>query len=117
MIHSDNRSVRGREVINYRQVEKKILDEILGKKVYDTRLRPPGHNNSVSGGDDMGATLVHVNIFVRKRCSGNKLYLNPQKVSIFWEQKPGQKCIQWEWVNPISNELHRFWEQTMLQIS
>ena len=83
MIHSDNRSVRGREVINYRQVEKKILDEILGKKVYDTRLRPPGHNNSVSGGDDMSATLVHVNIFVRKRCSGNKLYLNPKKYQTF----------------------------------
>ena len=33
-------------VINYRQTEKKILDEILGKNVYDSRLRPPGHNDS-----------------------------------------------------------------------
>ena len=47
--------------MNYRQVEKKILDEILGKEVYDTRLRPPGTNNSIS----TSATLVHVNIFVR----------------------------------------------------
>ena len=48
-------------VVNYRQVEKKILDEILSKKVYDTRLRPPGQNKSISS----SATLVHVNIFVR----------------------------------------------------
>ena len=47
--------------VSYRQVEKKILDEILSKKVYDTRLRPPGQNKSISS----SATLVHVNIFVR----------------------------------------------------
>ena len=51
-------------------MEKKILDEILGKKVYDTRLRPPGQNTSSGdhandGDTDTGATLVHVNIFVR----------------------------------------------------
>ena len=50
---------KARNVINYRQVEKKILDEILGVSVYDTRLRPPGQNKS------MTATLVYVNIFVR----------------------------------------------------
>ena len=48
-----------RKVVNYRQVEKRILDEILGAEVYDTRLRPPGQNKSVT------ATLVYVNIFVR----------------------------------------------------
>ena len=48
-----------RKVVNYRQVEKRILDEILGAEVYDTRLRPPGRNKSVT------ATLVYVNIFVR----------------------------------------------------
>ena len=47
--------------VSYRQVEKKILDEILSKKVYDTRLRPHGQNKSISS----SATLVHVNIFVR----------------------------------------------------
>ena len=52
---------RAQRKVNYRQVEKKILDEILGKEVYDTRLRPPGTNNSIS----TSATLVHVNIFVR----------------------------------------------------
>ena len=40
-------------------MEKKILDDILGSEVYDTRLRPPGLNESVT------ATLVYVNIFVR----------------------------------------------------
>ena len=50
---------RARKRINYRQVEKKILDQILGSEVYDTRLRPPGLNKSVT------ATLVYVNIFVR----------------------------------------------------
>ena len=33
-------------VINYRQAEKRILDEILGKNIYDSRLRPPGKNDS-----------------------------------------------------------------------
>ena len=50
---------KARNIINYRQVEKKILDDILGSEVYDTRLRPPGQNKSVT------ATLVYVNIFVR----------------------------------------------------
>ena len=49
-------------MVNYRQVEKKILDEILGAKVYDTRLRPQGHGEEGRSG---GATIVHVNIFVR----------------------------------------------------
>ena len=50
---------KAKNIINYRQIEKKILDEILGTEVYDTRLRPPGQNKSVT------ATLVYVNIFVR----------------------------------------------------
>ena len=53
---------RRRNNINYRQVEKRILDEILGRSVYDTRLRPPGQNMSMDG----GSTLVYVNIFVRE---------------------------------------------------
>ena len=53
---------RRRHNINYRQVEKRILDEILGRSVYDTRLRPPGQNMSMEG----GSTLVYVNIFVRE---------------------------------------------------
>ena len=57
--HSPRYRSKARNVINYRQVEKKILDEILGVSVYDTRLRPPGQNKS------MTATLVYVNIFVR----------------------------------------------------
>ena len=57
--HNTRYRSKARNIINYRQVEKKILDEILGAEVYDTRLRPPGQNKSVT------ATLVYVNIFVR----------------------------------------------------
>ena len=35
-----------RKVINYRQEEKKILDRIIEKKVYDTRMRPKGVNST-----------------------------------------------------------------------
>ena len=33
-------------VINYRQEEKKILDRIIRKDVYDTRMRPKGVNST-----------------------------------------------------------------------
>jgi len=46
-------------MINYREEEKKILDEILGKGVYDNRIRPSGSN----GTDD--ATLIMVDLYVR----------------------------------------------------
>ena len=32
--------------INYREEEKRILDEILGKGVYDNRIRPSGTNGT-----------------------------------------------------------------------
>ena len=31
---------------NTREVEKKILDDILGSKAYDPRIRPSGHNST-----------------------------------------------------------------------
>ena len=63
-------------MINYRQAEKRILDEILGKNIYDSRLRPPGKNDSCkillgiirsfSRRQFLAAaTFVFVNIFVR----------------------------------------------------
>jgi hypothetical protein len=36
--------------INYREEEKKILDEILGKGVYDNRIRPSGSNGTGENG-------------------------------------------------------------------
>ena len=33
-------------VINYREEEKKILDSILGREVYDNRIRPSGMNGT-----------------------------------------------------------------------
>jgi len=32
--------------VNYREEEKKILDSILGKQVYDNRIRPSGLNGT-----------------------------------------------------------------------
>jgi len=37
---------RGGAQINYREEEKKILDSILGKDIYDNRIRPSGHNGT-----------------------------------------------------------------------
>jgi len=44
---------------NYRQIEKDILDEVMGPKVYDPRIRPAGQNSTD------GPSLVYVNVFVR----------------------------------------------------
>ncbi|XP_057338654.1 glutamate-gated chloride channel isoform X7 [Microplitis mediator] len=45
--------------VNYREKEKEVLDDILGEKKYDARIRPSGEN-----GTD-GPTIVDVNIFLR----------------------------------------------------
>jgi len=44
---------------NYRQIEKDILDEVMGPKVYDPRIRPAGQNSTD------GPSMVYVNVFVR----------------------------------------------------
>ena len=46
-------------MVNYRQEEKKILDLILNKEVYDARMRPNGVNASD------GPTIVNVNLYFR----------------------------------------------------
>jgi len=46
-------------MVNYRQEEKKILDLILNKEVYDARMRPNGFNASE------GPTIVNVNLYFR----------------------------------------------------
>jgi len=45
-IRSLRQMIRGGVQINYREEEKKILDSILGKDVYDNRIRPSGHNGT-----------------------------------------------------------------------
>ncbi|XP_040565593.1 glutamate-gated chloride channel isoform X1 [Lepeophtheirus salmonis] len=45
--------------INYREEEKKILDNILGKDVYDNRIRPSGRNGTDT------ATIIVVNLYIR----------------------------------------------------
>lgn len=49
---------RGQQ-INYREEEKKILDTILGKEVYDNRIRPSGSNGTDT------ATIIIVNLYIR----------------------------------------------------
>ena len=46
-------------MVNYRQEEKKILDQILEPEVYDARMRPNGFNTSD------GPTIVNVNLYFR----------------------------------------------------
>jgi len=45
--------------VNFREKEKKILDQILGAGKYDARIRPSGIN-----GTD-GPAVVNINLFVR----------------------------------------------------
>ena len=40
------RTLQSSRMINYREEEKRILDEILGKGVYDNRIRPSGTNGT-----------------------------------------------------------------------
>jgi len=53
------------KVVNYRQVEKKILDRILSPNIYDSQIRPKGTSNSMNQSDSDGPTKVLVNLFVR----------------------------------------------------
>uniref|UniRef100_A0A336MVD8 CSON007874 protein n=1 Tax=Culicoides sonorensis TaxID=179676 RepID=A0A336MVD8_CULSO len=48
--------------VNFREKEKKILDQILGAGKYDARIRPSGINGT---GSIDGPAIVRVNIFVR----------------------------------------------------
>jgi hypothetical protein len=57
--HLLNQIGRRSLIVNYRQEEKKILDQILDKEVYDARMRPSGFNSTD------GPTVVYVNLFVR----------------------------------------------------
>ena len=41
-----SRTLQNNRMINYREEEKRILDEILGKGVYDNRIRPSGTNGT-----------------------------------------------------------------------
>lgn len=61
---------------NYRQIEKKILDDVLSPDVYDPRIRPAGLNttgeqNKFAKKEKIlnifldGPSLVYVNVFVR----------------------------------------------------
>ncbi|XP_017788033.1 PREDICTED: glutamate-gated chloride channel isoform X3 [Habropoda laboriosa] len=47
------------EILNYRQKEKEVLDDILGPGRYDARIRPGGENATD------GPAIVRVNLFVR----------------------------------------------------
>ena len=55
---------------NYRQIEKQILDDVLGPKVYDPRIRPAGQN-STGRGDIQNKVLTTVRPkYVKMNCNG-----------------------------------------------
>ncbi|XP_050421545.1 glutamate-gated chloride channel isoform X2 [Adelges cooleyi] len=62
------------KVVNYREKEKEVLDQILGPGSYDARIRPSG----VNGTD--GPTIVRINLFVRSimTISDNKMEYSVQ---------------------------------------
>ena len=54
--------------INYREEEKKILDSILGRDVYDNRIRPSGRNGT-------GQFLLYVTNYQNKLIRLNMILL------------------------------------------
>nr|WMV64442.1 glutamate-gated chloride channel subunit [Pardosa pseudoannulata] len=51
--------------LNFRAMEKKILDSIIGPGRYDSRIRPLGMHNATSKTPSDGPAVVHVNMFIR----------------------------------------------------
>ncbi|XP_071870260.1 glycine receptor alpha 1 isoform X5 [Bombus fervidus] len=59
LLHLSRCAQMQKKVVNFREKEKEVLDDILGPGRYDARIRPSGEN-----GTD-GPAVVRVNIFVR----------------------------------------------------
>ncbi|XP_071870261.1 glycine receptor alpha 1 isoform X6 [Bombus fervidus] len=59
LLHLSRCAQMQKKVVNFREKEKEVLDDILGPGRYDARIRPSGEN-----GTD-GPTNVKVNIFLR----------------------------------------------------
>ena len=63
IIGSSGRNSNSPKLMNYRQLEKRILDRILSPSIYDSQIRPKGAMTNVSETD--GPTKVMVNLYVR----------------------------------------------------
>ena len=63
IVGSSGRNSNSPKVMNYRQLEKRILDRILSPSIYDSQIRPKGATTNVSETD--GPTKVMVNLYVR----------------------------------------------------
>jgi len=61
---SHSRNSNSPKVLNYRQLEKRILDRILSPRIYDSQIRPKGAGNTTEWSQD-GPTRVMVNLYVR----------------------------------------------------
>ncbi|XP_003400811.1 glutamate-gated chloride channel isoform X4 [Bombus affinis] len=59
LLHLSRCAQLQKKVVNFREKEKEVLDDILGPGRYDARIRPSGEN-----GTD-GPAIVRVNLFVR----------------------------------------------------
>jgi len=63
IVGSSSRNFNSPKVMNYRQLEKRILDRILSPSIYDSQIRPKGAITNVTETD--GPTKVMVNLYVR----------------------------------------------------
>ena len=63
IVGSSSRNSNSPKVMNYRQLEKRILDRILSPSIYDSQIRPKGATTNVTEMD--GPTKVMVNLYVR----------------------------------------------------
>ena len=62
-LFNNSRTLQQSRMINYREEEKRILDEILGKGVYDNRIRPSGTNGTGNRSD-----VKRSHGFIHKNC-------------------------------------------------
>merc|ERR1719347_77165 len=63
IVGSSGRNSNSPKLMNYRQLEKRILDRILSPSIYDSQIRPKGAITNMSETD--GPTKVMVNLYVR----------------------------------------------------
>ena len=107
---------RGGGQINYREEEKKILDSILGKDVYDNRIRPSGLNGTGdSHQDNLNCLWERKGLKINWKWGVLKLAdiykMQGRKLELSWPMGLYQR---WRAALFPDNRLQRFFEQTKI---
>ena len=84
---------RGGGIFNYREQEKKILDQILDSEVYDNRIRPSGTNGTGKGNVDSADFISFTPSFFRFAFEAKIFFMPSVLISFFTF---GRKCCTWD---------------------